>query len=365
MFTAGLERLIQKYDMTLFSIKEKVFFLRELAYLLEGGVAITDAILVIKESSDKVALHVICDEIYSALNRGETLSTAMRLLPQYFNEGDANIIYSGEWSGDLTQVLHHLAQEYEFLHTVKTKYTSALIYPTFLFLVAVVAIYLLFTNVLPGIFVMVEQFDISDVPQTTQILIAITAYLQDHGLRLLLALGLFVVMILVYVSTDSGRRAMYLLSFRLPLLGKLTQYYTLIKCLRYMKLLLYSGMNYTDVFHYLRDIMYNSAYKEPLEKVLSYIHEWKTIAGALALYPHLVPKDVVTLIRVGEETASLSTTLDNTVHMYEVEFEKILDGLSKVIEPILIVLVGGVIAITALSVFGIIGSMLDAIQVWF
>jgi len=77
-------------------------------------------------------------------------------------------------------VLQYLAQEYEYLHMIKNKYTTALMYPAFLFSIALVAIYLLFTNVLPGIFLMVEQFDVAQIPPVTKFLMVITEYLSQH-----------------------------------------------------------------------------------------------------------------------------------------------------------------------------------------
>lgn len=125
---------------------------------------------------------------------------------------------------------------------------------------------------------------------------------------------------------------------------------------------MYSGMNYLDVFVYLRDIMQGTAYKDPLDAVIARIQTGWTIGGALENYTSFIPKDVIALIKVGEETAALEKALENAVMMYEDEFQKLLDGVSKIIEPVLIVFVGWIIAATAISVFGIIGSMLESLQ---
>lgn len=362
MFDQLIERFLYQRDTAFFSIKEKVFLLRELSYLIEGWVAIAEAVNIIQTSSEKWSVKKICEAMAESLNKGEALSRAMRRLPKYFNEGDCNIIKSGEGSGELTHVLKYLAQEYEFLHMIKNKYTSAMIYPAFLFLVSLGAIYILFTSVLPGIFDMVEQFNITSIPPTTKRLMAITSFVSVHVNQIILGIILIVFWCSVMFSTEDGRRSLQLFSFRLPVVGTLTRYYILIKCLRYMKLLMYSGMNYLDVFTYLRDIMQNTAYKDPLDAVIVRIQLWWTIGGALESYTSFIPKDVIALIKVGEETAALEKSLENAVLMYEDEFQKLLDGVSKIIEPVLIVFVGSIIAATAISVFGIIGSMLESLQ---
>jgi type II secretory pathway component PulF len=94
--------------------------------------------------------------MYDALNEGETLSHSMSQLPNYFNDGDVNIVKSGEESGEMTKVLKYLAEEYEFLNKIRSKYIGAMIYPTLLFSVAILAVFLLFTQILPGIFDMIE-----------------------------------------------------------------------------------------------------------------------------------------------------------------------------------------------------------------
>jgi type IV pilus assembly protein PilC len=360
-----VERILLQYDRAIFTVKDKVFFLREVAYLIEWWVSITDAIGIIQESAQKTSIMMICRSMLKGLHQWDTLSTVMRTLPEYFNEGDANIVNSWEASWELTNVLQYLAQEYEYLHAIKNKYTSALTYPLFLLIISLGAIYLLFTEVLPWIFIMVEQFAVADIPTVTQWLIYITNFLSNYWWRMVVGLILVMAIIGLIVSTNQWKRWLYTSSFDLPIIGKVIQYYTLIKCLRYMKLLLYSGMHYTQVFKYLLTIMSNTAYTKPIEDVIEALQSWEGIAQTFQRYPNIVPKDVVTLLKVGEETASLPRSLDNAILIYEWEFQRIVEWLSKILEPLLIVFVWGIIAITALSVFGIIGTMLDSIQGWF
>lgn len=124
-----------------------------------------------------------------------------------------------------------------------------------------------------------------------------------------------------------------------------------------------AGMNFLDVFVFLREIMENITYKEMIDDIIGAINRGETIGGTLGNYSHIIAKDVVALLKVGEETASFESALSNAIRMYEDEFEKQLDGLSKAIEPILIVFIWWVIAMVAMSVFGMIGTLLDSITV--
>jgi len=108
--------------------------------------------------------------------------------------------------------------------------------------------------------------------------------------------------------------------------------------------------------------MGNLTYKQMLDDIIAGINKGETIGSVLEKYDDIINKDVIALLKVGEETASFEGALTNAIAMYTEEFNKILDGLSKAIEPILIVFMGGIVAMVALSVFGMIGSLLDGVQ---
>lgn len=99
-------------------------------------------------------------------------------------------------------------------------------------------------------------------------------------------------------------------------------------------------MNFLQVFIFLRDIMGNLSYKEAIDDIIGAINRGETIGHTLEKYTSFIARDVVALLKVGEETASFEGALSNAIAMYEEEFQKVLDGLSKVIEPILIVFIG-------------------------
>lgn len=359
---AYIERFLEQRELWYFSIRDKVFLFRELAYLIEWWVAIAKSVAIIESSTDKWSVKNIAEHMFAALNQGETLSYAMSELPRYFNEGDINIVKSGEESWEMTRVLKYLAEEYEFMHKIKTKYTSAMIYPILLFVIAIVAVFFLFTKILPGIFDMVLSFGNIDLPPTTRFLMGMTNFLTGNAWQILLFLLLALWWLSIFISTEEGKKYVDAKVFNLPLIGKITRYYDMIKFMRYMRLLMQSWMNFMDVFIYLKDIMGNLSYKDMIEHIIEAINRWETIWDTLEKYDHILAKDVVALLKVGEETASFDKTLNNAILMYEDEFEKTIDGVSKVIEPILIVFIGIIVAIVALSVFGIIGTLLESVQ---
>lgn len=357
-----IERYLSEKELGYFSLKEKIFLYRELSYLIEWWVAIADSVLIIKSGTDKWSIRKICDEMYNALNEWETLSFSLAQLPRYFNDWDVNIIRSGEESWELTKVLKYLAEEYEFLAKIKSKYIGAMIYPVMLFVVAIGAVILLFTKILPGIFDMVSTFGDIKIPAITRFLMAVSTFMTGNFLEVVAWWWFIFFAGGVIFSTHEWKKFIDQHIFHAPLIGKVTQYYDMVKFMRYMRLLMEAGMNFLEVFVFLKDIMTNLSYKVMIDDIISAINRWETIWSVMENYTDFIAKDVVALLKVWEETASFEAALSNAIVMYEDEFQKVLDGLSKVIEPILIVFIWVIIAMVAMSVFGIIWSLLESVQ---
>jgi type IV pilus assembly protein PilC len=362
MIDKYIEKVMYSKEFSPFGVKEKVFFYREMAFLLDGGVSIVDALEIIQTSQSHSTLQYITESLTRDLNQGISLASSMQNMSEYFSDSDINIIKSGESMGQMTTVLKYLANEYEFLQRIRNKYISAITYPALLFVICTIAIYALFTGILPGIFDMVKQFEGVEIPATTQFLMNTTTFMQNNSTSIVAGFLLLIAMIFVMNTTESGKRKGDVLMFNLPIVGPLSKQYNLIKFLRYMRLLIYSGLQYIEVFEFLKDIMSHTLYKEAINDVIQNMQSGMPIAATLAKYSNFIPIDVIVLLRVGEETATFDKALENAILMYEDEFQKSLDGLSKLLEPILIVLVGGVIAVTAISVFGVIGNLLGSLQ---
>ena len=126
-----------------------------------------------------------------------------------------------------------------------------------------------------------------------------------------------------------------------------------------MKLMLSSGMSYLQTFQLLRDILWIAAYQGMIERVLIGLQKWENIYDHLKLETDLLPADVPAMIKVGEQTANLSNTLENVLQMYDSELNLLITRLSKLIEPIMLVFIGGVVVLIASAVFGLILQIMD------
>jgi len=350
---------LQRRDEGKFGTKDKIFFFKELTYLVTGWIGISDSIKLIYQNTDNFAIKSISKTILEYLHEWKTLAYAMSRLPDYFDEGDINIIKAWEQSGNLILILKSLAQEYGFLNTMKNKYIGALMYPMVLILVAVAAVIGLFGFVLPEIFKVVASFPGVDLPLSTQILKWISDFVTGQWKILIAILGVTILIVAIFLSTNTGKKAFFSILIDIPILGKMTKYFYLIKWCRYMKVMFSAGMSYVETFTLLRDILWISMYQEMIERVLAGLQRGESIYNTLKFEQHIIPTNVSTLIKVWEESANLTNTISNVLHIYEEELNTLIDRLSKIIEPIMLVLIGWIVIVIAFWVFGLIFEVME------
>ena len=348
-------------DRNRFGVRDKIFFFKELSYLLSGGVAIIEALTVISESSDDYAMKEIASTIKSHIKAGKNLSYALNRLPAYFDESDYNIVKIGEKSGDLPQVIHALAEEYSYLTDVKNKYISASMYPIILIVISFAAVISLFLFVLPNIFAIADQFNATHLPWTTTVLRDFSLFLQWEWKLLTGILSGIIVCAWIYFSTEQGRKNLFTFIIAIPLFGKMTKYYYMIKRCRYMRLMLRAWLSYVQTFQLLRNVLAIPAYQDMIERTILGLQKGDSIYTNLMQENHIIPTNVIVLIKVGEQTAQLPETIQNILDMYETELDTLISRLAKVIEPIMLVFVWGIVVMIALGVFGLILTIMDGV----
>lgn len=359
VFDTMIIHFLQSFDKRNFSQKDKILLFKELSYLLKWGISINDATIILQQSTDNFALKDMVKTIQSYLKKGMPLSFALWRLPDFFTEGDIAVVKTGEASGKLPIVLASLAAEYEYSNDIKNKYVWAMIYPVILLIVAIVAVISLFSLVLPSIFSIADSFQNIELPQTTQILRNISLFLENNWKQIIRTIWWIGLVGWILLSTDKWRKFWFSILLQIPLIGKMTQYYYVVKFCRYMKLMNSSGMSYIQTFQLLKDILSIPAYQEMLENTISWLKEGKDIYSSIKHDRELIPADVAIMIKVWEQTANLNQSLENVLTMYETELNVSINRLSKVIEPIMLIGIWGIVVIIAYAVFGLILQIME------
>lgn len=357
-----LSWIMQGMDKQTFSAKEKILFYKQLVYMLKWGVSILQAVDTIKKSTTNYALKRVATSIMFHLNEGKSFSYALLRLPEYFDESDAAIIKTGESTGNLDVVLQELANEYTYLNTIKNRYKSALTYPIILIIMAVGAVLFLFSSVLPNILDMVAGGD-QKLPQITLILKSISDFFVHSWKQIVIVLITMILVIMIYGTTETGKTRYSKILMSLPLLGAMTKTYYLIKWVRYTKLMIGAGMDYLQTFRLLRGVLDIPAYREMIEEVIAGLQLGKSIYDTIQFHSSIISPNVAIMIKVGEETANLEDAMWNIISMYQEELDNQIVQFSKVLEPVILIFMGVMVAFVASGIFGVVFSVMENVSI--
>ena len=349
-------------DKSSFTWKDKILFYKELVYMTKGWVSLMDTMKTIQSTSDNWAIRRVAREISKYLNEGKELSYAIDRLPEYFNEWDASIIKTWESSWNLPEVLQSLAEEYAYLSDIKQKYIGAMTYPAILIVISIVAVIYLFGFVLPWIFDTLSG-SVTELPWVTSVLKSFSDFIVAYWQKIIIFLILGILLVIAYCGTESGKKKMYKLMLNIPILWDMTKSYYLIKWARYLKLMIWSGMDYVDTFRLLRDILRIPLYQSMIEHVLSDISMWKSLYEPISQHTDIIPSSVSTLMKVWEETANLENAMQNIIDIYQEELDNSIKNFSKAIEPIILIFVWGIVLLIALGVFSLIFAVMDSVSI--
>lgn len=354
-----IKSFLKSQDKANFSGKEKIFFYKELVYMMKGWVSLMEATEIIFDTSENYAIKTVAKKIGYYLKQGKSLSYALSRLPEYFDEGDGAIIKTGEATGNLPVVLQSLADEYAYLNEIKQKYIGAMIYPVSLIVISFVAVIYLFAFVLPGIFEIIGE-GAENIPTVTLVLKNISEFFVNNWINIVVVVIVLGILFAVYAATETGRKNLYRILLNLPIIGPMTRSYYLIKWARYMRLMVSSGMDYVETFRLLRDVLDIPLYQNMIEQVLADISLGKSLYEPIKSHPDIIPSNVSVLIKVGEETANLDNSMTNIIAIYQEELDNSIKNFSKAIEPLILIVVGAIVMLIALGVFGLIFAVMDS-----
>jgi len=342
---------------SLFQVKsaEIILFYRQLAMLLGSGIDIIAALELLRDQATNHTLKRVSGEVISDLRGGSRLSAALGKHPRVFPPIYCRLLSVGEQSGDLETVLQHVADYMEKEVTTAKETKNALRYPVMTFVVTIVVISVLVVFVLPSFSNLYGSLG-AELPTPTKMLIALAEMVQSHGLYLLLAGLVIVVAVYLYLKTPSGRYRWDKLLLRLPLVGRVSHLNELARYCRSMSLLFRSGLPLTEVMPLVIQGCSNRAIAQALAEVRQDMVKGEGLSQPMAKNRLFLPL-LVQMVRVGEETGNLDTTLLAVAHSYEAESEDRTHSLITMIQPTMTMIIGAVIGLIVLSLTSAMYSM--------
>lgn len=344
-----------------FGVKSRdlIVFSRQLATLIESGITILAGLQMLAEEGTSKALKTALEKVSEDVREGETLSDALRKRPHIFPLIYGRMIEIGERMGNMEGVLRQVATYMDKREALVRKLRGAMAYPAFIISLALGVAFLMITFTLPGIMGLFGEFEI-ELPITTRILIAITNFSSAHRTQLLVGAVLVILVLVLYIKTPIGRRQKDTLLLKLPVISGINIQSNMSQLCHTMSILLRAGLPMAEIMNLIMETMGNVILKEAVQRVRTEMLQGQGLSQPMR-QEKLFPKLLVQMVRVGEETGTLDANLETLAIFYEEEADRKINALTSMMEPALMILIGGMVGFLAVSVimpmYTMIGSM--------
>lgn len=362
--------LLQKYNIFVTSIKEQAplilrtenisflnkvskkdlaIFSRQLAVMMQSRVPVTQSLksLAVQVKNPSFKSKIL--KISQLVEEGNSLSDAFGIFPEIFSVFYVSLIKTGEASGKISEALSYLSEHLEREHDISSQIKGALIYPIFVICVLFAVILIVIFFVMPQLIDLLKQTT-TKPPLFTSMMIDFYSFLANYGWVVMVGFFLLILFIVYYFTTKEGKKRYDQLSLKIPFIGGFLKKIYLINFAENISTLISAGLSINNALKITKDTVDNDVYKKILTETEARVSEGEKISAVLTKYPDYAPPFVVQMIQVGEETGHLDKNLMEIVNFYEKDVKRAVETFTALLEPILIIFLGIVVALLAISV---------------
>lgn len=318
--------------------KDIVIFTRQFSVMISANVPVVESLMILVDQTKNISLKNLISEIAYEVDSGDFLSDSLARRPKVFSEFFINIVKSGETSGKLDDVLNYLADEMEKAYDTNSKIKTAMIYPVFVIVGLVAVGIVLMVYVIPNITSVLTETGAS-LPLSTRIVISISNFLQKYFIGIIIFLILMFFGIKAYTKTYGGKLLFDTMKLKMPVFGRLFKYLYLMRFSRSLSTLLKGGVTITRSLEIVANVVGNTIYKELILDTLESINDGNSFSDVFEKSSYM-PKMVPQMISVGERTGKIDIVLDKINDFYTRESENMLNNLAKLMEPLIMVIMG-------------------------
>ncbi len=357
----GKLSLFDKLLLTLYkiktgvSLKTLVFFTRQLATMFSAGLTLEKSITNLEKEEKKKKFRKVLRQLSDDIRKGFSMSEAMEQHPGVFNPLYISLVKAGEVSGTLHTVLDELSEYLEKIADTRRKVLSALSYPIFIICFLIIVVWGLFYYIIPMFKSVYESFN-ADLPGPTIIAIDISDFIRHNVIYSFLIVIAVVVAIFLFYLSDKGRYLIDSINLKIPVIGSLLFNSIMNKFSRTFSILMYSGVPIMESMELVENVVQNAKIEIAVRRARVMVKEGYSVAGAFKK-TNIFPPTLLQLISTGEETGDMDSLLGKAADFYGKLVDSVIDRLSSLIEPLLIILLAGVVGtiiiITYLPVFNL------------
>ncbi|WFD11039.1 type II secretion system F family protein [Tepidibacter hydrothermalis] len=340
--------------------KDIAIFCRQFYTLLNAGITIISCLDILKLQTENKKLAKVIGDVHDDVQKGLTFSESLKKQKHVFPELLINMVEAGEVSGNLDVIMERMAFHYEKENKINNKIKGAMAYPIILSIVAVGVVTFLLTFVMPTFVGMFESSGV-ELPLPTRILLSISNGIKNYWYIHLLTLSVGIYAIIKYTKSERGKMLIGIINFRIPIVKGITQKIITSRFTRTLSTLLSSGVPLIQALEIVAKIVGNIIVEKGILEAKEEVRKGIDLASPLEKIG-VFPPMVTSMIKIGEESGSLDEILEKTADFYDEELETALGQITTLIEPIMIIVMGGVVGFIVIAMMLPMFDMVNTID---
>lgn len=338
---------------------ELSIFTRQLSTMINAGVPLTRSLNSLQEHTENPVFRDTLESIKGDVESGVSLADALGKHPKVFSDIYVNMVRAGEAAGILDEVLNRLAVQQEKSATIRKKIKSAMTYPVVLVVISVLAFFGLMIFVIPKIGQIIIDLGGPDaeLPLITKIMLGISNFIISFWYILFPVIGACCVGIKKYLATPQGKTKFHIAILKLPAVSTIIKKVAVARFARTYASLIGAGVSVIEALSITSRAVGNKVYESALQEACTRLENGEQLSRVIEEKSDLFPSILAQMLAVGEETGQTDTVLAKVADFYEEEVDTAIESISSIIEPVMIVFMGGMVGLIAASVMLPIASL--------
>lgn len=331
------------------TLGDKISFSRNLALLLKSGISLSEALIILKESSSSKSVKYILEKAIEDIEKGQFLANALERFIDKFGNFFISVVKVGEYTGKLIDNLERLSTEFRKIEKLRNKMITSFIYPSFIIgsmvIIIILVIYFLFPKLLP-----VFQNLGVELPLTTKIFLSVSLFLLNYGIYIFLSLLILFFSFPFFLRIYQFKYWFHFLLIRLPLISSLIKKYTLAEFSRNLAILLESGLPIVEALKLSGESLENLVYQKIIFNAVDFISRGHSLGEFLQKNQKYFPYNFIQMVIIGEKTGNLANTLFYLAENYDEELDTDLERFINSLEPMILIIIAASVGFIALAV---------------
>lgn len=330
-------------------LSQKLFFVQHLGVMLKSGISLSASLKTLSQEISNKKFKNIITNISQEIEKGGSFYESLARYPHIFGELFINMIKAGEVSGELEKILNRLYLQMKNDHDLLSKVKGAMIYPVIILSAMIGIGTLMIVYIIPKITSIFKEVAI-ELPLATRILIKISDMIVNHGLGVGIATIAFIIFLIYLITYKPTQFYWHWLLLKSPIIGGIIKKINLARFARTLSSLLKTDIPIVETFEITANVLGNQLYTKTLKEAKNKIKGGTRIEESLKPFPHLFPPLVLQMIKVGEDTGSLDSVLEELATFFEDDINQIMKNLPSIIEPLIMLVLGLAVAGMAVAV---------------